>query len=382
MNTMRAAVVDTLTKQLSLETVPVPEPAPDEVLVRVKACGICLSDVHVIEGLLPSTMRRITPGHEAAGVIERVGERVPQAWQPGQRVLMGGSKSCGTCRNCLHGDVLDCLNPKILGAGCDGAWAEYVTVPYQALVEVPDRIPLEQAAILTDAVATPYAGLVERAGLRPAESIGLWGVGGLGVHAVQIARMIGAAPIIALDPLEAARRRALESGADHALDPTVPGVESEVWRLTDGLGLDVAVDVMGANRILAQGNACLSRYGRLVMIGLSPEPVALGDLDDESIDAVLAASPVASSFAFPNVDREALRAIVRSGTYFGLQSHALFGHLGFRKEHLEQLVRLVSTGRLDVSRSISEVIPLEQVARGVDRLATKKDNPIRLVIAP
>src|SRR5512142_658801 len=82
-STMRAAMVDTLTKQLSLETVPMPEPGPDEVLVRVKASGICLSDVHVIEGLLPSTMRRITPGDEAAGVIERVGERVPQAWQPG-----------------------------------------------------------------------------------------------------------------------------------------------------------------------------------------------------------------------------------------------------------------------------------------------------------
>src|SRR5512135_1535609 len=375
---MRAAVVDTLTKQLSLETVPVPEPAPDEVLVRVKACGICLSDVHVIEGLLPSTMRRITPGHEAAGVIERVGERVPQAWQPGQRVLMGGSKFCGTCRNCLHGDVLDCLNPKILGAGCDGAWAEYVTVPYQALVEVPDRIPLEQAAILTDAVATPYAGLVERAGLRPAESIGLWGVGGLGVHAVQIARMIGAAPIIALDPLEAARRRALEVGADHALDPTVPGVEGEVMRLTEGVGLDVAVDVMGANRILAQGNACLGRSGRLVMIGLSPEPVALGDLEDESVDAVLDASPVASS----GLDREAARPFFRSGTYFGIQSHALLGHLGFQKEHLEQLIRLVSTGRLDVSRSVSEVLPLEQVTRGVERLATKEGNPIRLVVAP
>ena len=101
-------------------------------------------------------------------------------------------------------------------------------MPWQAVVEVPDDVPLEQAAILADAVATPYAGLTERGGLRQGESVGLWGIGGLGVHAVQIARMVGAAPIIALDPLPAARDRALEFGADHALDPTADGVEQEV----------------------------------------------------------------------------------------------------------------------------------------------------------
>jgi threonine dehydrogenase-like Zn-dependent dehydrogenase len=367
MGKMRAVVADTATHQLTLEGVPIPEPGPDEALVRVKACGICLSDVHVIEGV-------IIPGHEPAGVIERVGERVPAARRPGQRVLMQGAKPCGACRNCVRGDVLHCLNRKIRGSMCNGAWAEYVTVPYQALVEVPDQIPLEQAAVLTDAVATPYAGLVERAALRPAESIGLWGIGGLGVHAVQVARMIGAAPIIALDPLEAARRRALEVGADHALDPTVPGIEAEVWRLTDGVGLDVAVDVMGANRILAQANLCLGPYGRLIVIGLSPEPIALGDLEETSIDALIEASSAG--------DREAARSLLRSNRYFGLQSHALLGHLGFENKHLEQLVRLVSTGRLDVSRSISEVMPLEQAPRGVERLATKEGNPIRLVVAP
>ena len=281
---------------------------------------------------------------------------------------MQGGKSCGTCRNCVHGDIFRCLAPMVMGSSYNGAWAEYVAVPWQALLEVPDQIPLEQAAILTDAVATPYAGLIDRAALRPAESIGLWGIGGLGVHAVQIARMVGAAPIIALDPLDAARRRALEFGADHALDPTVHGVEREVWRLTDGVGLDVAVDLMGANRILAQGNACLGRQGRLVMIGLSMEPIALGDLDDESVDAVVDASPLAS----PDLDSEAAKAVVRSGTLFGVQAHTLLGHLGFQKEHLDQLVTLVSTGRLDVSRSVSEVMPLDQVTRGVERLATKE----------
>ena len=344
---MRAAVFDTSTRRLTLEDLPIPEPGPGEVLVRVRACGICLSDVHLIDGSLPVTFDRVTPGHEPAGVIERVGEHVPAAWQPGQRVVMAAGKPCGTCRNCVRGDATRCLALQVMGFDYDGAWAEYVVVPWFMMTEVPDHVPFEQAAILADAVSTPYAGLTDTAGLRQGESIGIWGIGGLGVHAVQIARMVGAAPIIGLDPNEAARRRALDFGADHVLDPASAGVEQEVLRLTDGAGLDVAVDLVGANRVLAQGDACLGRYGRLVMIGLSAEPIALGP-----------------------------------GVLFGTSSHSLLGHMGYAKRHLDELVDLVAAGRLDVSRSVSAVMPLEQVARGVERLASKEGDPIRLVVAP
>jgi D-arabinose 1-dehydrogenase-like Zn-dependent alcohol dehydrogenase len=345
---VRAAVFDSSTRRLELEEVPTPEPGPDEVLVRVAACGICLSDVHLLDGTLPTPLARVIPGHESAGVIERTGEQVPDFWQPGKRVVMAGGKPCGTCDNCVRGlDPAGCLSVMVMGFAYDGAWAEYVVVPWLVLVEVPAQVPLEQAAILADAVATPFAALTERAGLRHGESVGLWGIGGLGVHAVQIARMVGAAPIIALDPIEAARARALEFGADHALDPTVYGVEQEVWELTGGRGLDVAVDLVGANRVLVQGDACLGRGGRLVIVGLTDEPISLG----------------------PNVE-------------FGVMSHSLLGHLGYGKEHLVQLVRFAATGRLDVSRSVSEVMPLDDVARGVERLATKEGDPIRLVVAP
>src|SRR4051795_8575962 len=247
---MRAAVFDSASRELSIEDVPTPEPGPDEVLVRVAACGICLSDVHLIDGTLPTPLPRVIPGHESAGVIERAGSDVPDYWRPGRRVLMAGGKPCGECQNCVAlGDPSRCLSFQVMGFGFNGAWAEYIVVPWLALVEVPEETPLEQAAILADAVATPYAALVERAAVRPAESVGLWGIGGLGVHAVQIARMLGAAPIIAFDPSPAARERALEFGADHALDPSTKGVEQEVWRLTAGRGFDVAVDLVGANRV-------------------------------------------------------------------------------------------------------------------------------------
>ncbi|MFP2907999.1 zinc-binding dehydrogenase [Pyxidicoccus sp. 3LFB2] len=343
---MRAARFDTATKSLTVQQVPVPTPGPGEVRVRVKACGICLSDAHLLDGSLQSPLPVVTPGHESSGIIDEVGPGVP-GWKPEQRVAMAGGRPCGRCVKCSNGRLQECLAFQIMGFHYDGAWAEYVVVPYFALSAIPDHLPFEQAAILADAVATPYAGLVETAQLRPAQSIGLWGIGGLGVHAVQIARMVGAAPILAFDTNEAARNRALEFGADASFDPRMPELRKKVLQYTGGLGLDVAVDLVGANTVLAQAASCLGRHGRVVMVGLSPEPIQLGP-----------------------------------GVVFGLQSHEMLGHLGYEKKHLDELVTLVGTKRLDVSRSVTATMPLEDVARGVERLVKKEGNPIRLVVTP
>lgn len=349
--TMRAARFDRASRRLTVQEVPVPEPGPGEVLVRVQACGICLSDVHMIEGTMPPPpLEQVTPGHEAAGTIERLGQGVT-FWQPGQRVVMAGGKNCGACRHCLTGDFasgVDCLSPLTMGQGYDGSWAEFVVVPFFALTAVPDHVPIEQAAICADAVATPYNGIVHRGGLRPAEIVGLWGIGGLGVHAVQIARLAGAGLIIAVDPNDAACQRALEFGADHALNPRTVDVREEVRRLTNGDGLDLAVELAGVNRALDQAVSCLGRRGRVVVIGMCLEPIQLTE---------------------PSV-------------LFGYYQHSLLGHLGYQKRNLNELMRLVGSGRLDLSRSISELLPLEEVGRGVERLSKKEGNPIRLVVKP
>jgi threonine dehydrogenase-like Zn-dependent dehydrogenase len=343
---MRAARFTTATRTLEVTDVPLPEPGPGQVRVRVRACGICLSDVHLLDGTLESPLETVIPGHEAAGEIDAVGPGVP-GWRPGRRVLMAGGRPDGTCRKCVRGRFDECLNHQVMGFAYDGAWAEYVVVAFGALTEVPGSLPLEQAAIIADAVATPYAGLTERAGLEPGESVGLWGIGGLGVHAVRIARMIGASPIVAVDPSPAARERALAAGADHALDPDGTDVRAEIGRITDGEGLDLAVDLVGANAVLAEGARCIGRFGRVLMVGLSQDPIRLGP-----------------------------------GVLFGILSQSLLGHLGYRKPHLDELVRLVSTGRLDLSGSVSDTLPLEDVAEGVRRLETKEGDPIRLVVTP
>lgn len=344
MSTMRAARFDGTT--LEVQDVPVPVPGPSEVLVKVEACGICLSDVHLLDGTLPLMLPAVTPGHEAAGTIVEVGAQVP-VWKAGDRVVMAGGRTCGTCRWCVRGRFEECEAFEIMGFAFDGAWAQYVVVPYPGLSSVPDGVPIEQAAVLADAVSTPYAALTDRAALKPGEAVGLWGIGGLGVHAVQVARMVGAAPVIAFDPLPSARERALRLGADVALDPLDGDVVERVRELTGGRMLDVAVDLVGSNQVLAQAASCLGRFGRCVMVGLSLDPIELGP-----------------------------------GLFFGVQSQSLLGHLGYRKRHLDELVDLVRLGRLDVSGSVSALMPLEEVGAGVEQLRSKQGDPVRLVVQP
>ncbi|MEV0373786.1 alcohol dehydrogenase catalytic domain-containing protein [Streptomyces sp. NPDC050636] len=172
MRTMRAARFTSATGKLTLQDVPVPRPRPGQALVKVAACGICHSDLSLIGGVFTTTLPAITPGHEAAGVIEELG--APTAgWQRGDRVVLHAGRACGDCPACISGAAADdCERIEIMAFDFDGAWAEYVLVPVTSLVRVPDGIPLEQAAVLADAVSTPYAAVVDTAAVRPAESVG------------------------------------------------------------------------------------------------------------------------------------------------------------------------------------------------------------------
>lgn len=330
-STMRAARFERASCQLTVQDVPIPQPGPDEVLIRVEAAGICGSDVHMIKGEFPPPLEQVTPGHEAAGTIERVGAEVP-LWQAGQRITLSAGKS-----SCM-----------IMGQAYDGGWAEYVVVPHQLLFAVPDNVPIEQAAIIPDAVATPYAGIVHRGRLSQGEVVGLWGIGGLGQHAVQIARLNGASLIIAIDPIEAARQRALAVGAHHALDPGAVDVREEVMRLTENKGLNLAVELSGSGSALDQAVSCLGSFGRALVIGMSTEPIQLTE---------------------PSV-------------MFGFNNHSLLGFDGYEPGDIETLVRLVASGELDLSRSVSHVLPLEDIVRGVEMLSKKINNPARIIVKP
>lgn len=331
-----AGRLDVARRAFTVEEVPEPEPGPGEVRVRVRAAGVCLSDLHLVEGSLSPLFLRgdvVTLGHEVAGEVDVVGEGVTD-WEPGRRVLLQAGEERG---GVVH----------TRGVDYDGGWAELAVARADTLVAIPDDLPFEQAAIIPDAVSTPWAAISSTASVAPAQPVGVWGVGGLGVHAVQLLRMVGAAPVVAVDPVPQARQRALDVGADIALDPADETFGDTIRRETAGRGLAVAFDFAGVPPVREQAVATLGPGGRLVLVGLTDEPLTISD-----------------------------------GTRFSYLGQQVLGHYGSRPEHVEQLVALARRGRLDVSRSVSDVVPLRDAAGALDRLSRKEGNPVRLVLQP
>jgi D-arabinose 1-dehydrogenase-like Zn-dependent alcohol dehydrogenase len=324
-------------RALRMESVPVPEPGRGQVRIKVAAAGVCLSDVHLIDGTLTPLYLGgdvVTLGHEVAGVVDLPGDGA-DGWRPGQRVLLQAGERD------RRGVVLT------RGVDYDGGWAEYALAREDTLVPIPDDLPFEQACVIPDAVSTPWAAVTDTARTRPGEAVGVWGVGGLGAHAVQLLRLVGAAPVIAVDPLPAARDRALALGADVALDPKDSGFRDAVLELTAARGLDVAFDFAGVTPVREQALTVLGRRGRLVLAGIANEPVT-----------------------------------IRSDSRFNYLGQAVLGHYGSEAGHVEQLVTLAGQGRLDLATSISDVLPLAEAAEAVRRVHDKQGNPIRLVLRP
>ncbi|MCV7016882.1 zinc-binding dehydrogenase [Mycolicibacterium aichiense] len=346
MGTMRAERFYADTKTVALEDVPIPEPGEGEVLVKVAFCGICHSDLSLINGTFPAQRPVVTQGHEASGTIAKLGPGVT-GWSEGDRVVVAAGRPCGQCVNCRRGDMATCLRLQLMAFAYDGAWAEYTVAQAAGLTRVPDNVPLEQAAILADAVSTPFGAVVNTGKVVIGESVGVWGVGGVGTHIVQLARLVGAVPIVAVDLNPAVRDRALELGADYAFDSRDPDLADKLAEATGGRGLDVAFDAVGLKVTFEQALNSLTGGGRLVGVGMSAESPTVGPT-----------------------------------SMFGLTRRQVLGHLGYHNKDIETLAQLVSRGRLDLSRSISQIIPLEDIADGIRILETAEGNPIRVLVQP
>ncbi|MGW2034209.1 zinc-binding dehydrogenase [Streptomyces sp. NPDC001811] len=348
MDTMLAGRFHLDSGKFAVEEVPVPVPGPGEVLIEVRAAGVCLSDVHLLDGsLVPlfATSDTITVGHEVSGVIHTLGPGLKRGLPVGTRVTLEAGKSCGTCAGCVR--HRPCTRMLTAGIDYDGGWAEYVIAREDTLIPIPDSLPFDQAAIIPDAVSTPYAAVVATAGVRAAQSVGVWGVGGVGAHNVRVARLVGAAPIIAVDPLPGARERALAFGADLALDPAAPDFADRVRAATDGRGLDFAFDCAGVPAVRDQAASVLGLGGSLILVGITPRPLTITE-----------------------------------GLTFNYLQKQVRGHYGGFPESVSELVRLTAAGRLDLAPSITDHIPLVEAADAVHRLENKIGDPIRLILAP
>ncbi|MBB6346317.1 zinc-dependent alcohol dehydrogenase [Nonomuraea muscovyensis] len=261
---MRAAVVTAFDKPLEIQNLPVPEPGPHQVLVRIEASGLCHTDIHAAHGDWPvKPAPPFTPGHEGVGIVEKVGSAVTDR-TVGERVAIPWlGYACGTCSYCVSGRETLCEAQLNTGYALDGGHAEYAVAHAEYVVPVPEGISPAEAAPLTCAGVTTYKA-VKVSGVRPTERAAIFGIGGLGHLAQQYAQIFGA-ETVAVDITEDKLRLARDLGATHTVNAATGDPVAEIQALG---GADVAIVLAASPRVLEQAHASLRRGGRLVLVSL------------------------------------------------------------------------------------------------------------------
>jgi 2-desacetyl-2-hydroxyethyl bacteriochlorophyllide A dehydrogenase len=338
---VRAMVFTGVGQPFTLQELPNPQIGPGDVLVRVKAAGICGSDVHIaIEGTTKPSRMPIVLGHEAAGIIEAMGSDV-SGWHLMDRVAILPDVVCGRCVNCWGGRSELCVNRQLIGIQRDGALAEYVAVPARNLVRLPDGISFEAGAIATDAAATPYHALVRVGGLHAGERVLVTGLGALGLHCVALARAVGAAWIAAVTRHPRVAQRARARGADV--------VCSSPLSLAANGEYDLAVDFSGDPNLIEEAIGMLRPGGRVVLVGISEKPLSTTHV------------PIST--------------LVRQGI-------AIIGSYGAHPGDLSEVLALAEGGRINLENSVTHRFALPDAYLALQHLTDKLGDPIRIAIVP
>jgi len=272
-STMRAMVLPAFGEPLKPATVPVPKIGPGEVLLRVRAAGVGLTVV-----IMTANPGRVTsfpriPGHEVAGEVVDVAAEVTHV-KVGQRVTCHFYLTCGACRFCRSGRETLCTAFRgYVGQARDGGYAEYMAIPAANVTPIPDGVSDLDAAVASDAIATPYHACREEARVGPGDTVLIVGAGGgVGIHGVQMAKLCGGW-VVAADITDDKLQAAKECGADALVDARRGELAAQVRAATDGRGVDAAIDFVASRETLEGSVAALARAGRLVIIGSRPRPV-------------------------------------------------------------------------------------------------------------
>jgi len=340
---VKAAVFDGSGKPLALREIPTPEPKPGEVLVRIAACGICHTDLHFLDHGVPTTKAPpLVLGHEASGTVEALGEGV-SSLHAGDRVLLPAVYGCGRCRSCRGGRENLCPSLVFFGSSVDGAFAEFLAAPAEICFPVPEGIPLEEVAIVADAVSTPFHAVRNRARVRPGETVAVFGCGGVGMNVVQCAFLAGARVLaIDLDPEKLALAR--ELGAQAVIDASrEPEPARAIRRIADG-GVDVAFEAIGRPATIRAAFDSLRRGGRLCVIGFTASDVPI------------------------------------PGSRVMFHELEILGSLGCPTSEYPALLALVRSGRIRLAPLVTARVPLEQIGEGFDR--ARRGEGLRTVVIP
>ena len=341
--TMKAVRLVKTGQPLQMQEVSIPRIEEQDVLVRVKAAGICHSDAHYRAGVSPVLSLPLTLGHEVAGVVEEVGSQVRNV-KAGDRVCLHYLVTCGDCYYCSTGNEQFCTSGAMIGKHRDGGYAEYISVPARNAFSLLDELSFEEGAVLMCSSATSFHAL-RKAEVKPGERVAIFGVGGLGMSAVQLARAFGALDVYAVDvdekKLEVAERFGAVPVNAKAGDPV-----EELRRLTGGKGVDVALELIGLPLTMQQAVRSLAIFGRAVVVGIT--------------DRTFEIAPYAD-------------LLMKEAQVLGAADHLA--------QELPLLLEMVRRRLLDLSKVISATIPLDAKAinQVLDRLE-RGEAGVRTVI--
>lgn len=340
---MKAIRLTTVGSPLEQQQIDLPAIAPCDILIRIKAAGICHSDAHYRTGVSSVESLPITLGHEVAGIIERTGADV-RGFQTGDRVCVHYLVTCGQCEFCQAGNEQFCLTAEMIGKHRDGGYAEYIAMPERSVFRLPDEIPFEQGAILMCSSATSLHAL-NKGRLRAGETVAIFGIGGLGISALQLARHLGAAEVYAVD----INPRKLELAKGFGAIPvnaTVRDPVEQIRELTHQRGVDVALELVGLPLTMHQAVQSLAVLGRAALAGLTKE------------------SFVVAPYA---------ELLNKEAEVIGVSDHLA--------SEIPVLLDLVQTRKLDLSQGIIRTVALEATAvnEALDRLEKFGDD-VRTVI--
>lgn len=344
---MLAALLHEGASDLVVGEVPDPVPRDGEVLVRVAAAGVCGSDVNFLGDLRPPVGVRypLILGHEVAGTVAALGPGA-KGWKPGDRVVINPYIACGQCRPCREGRPSICLQPDLVGVHRPGGFAQYTCVPATALLRLPDAIPFPHAAIVPDAVSTPYHALVGRGRLKPGERVVVFGAGGLGTHGIKLAHLMGAGQVIAVVRRPEITERLRAAGAD----VVIAGSEKprrDVRKLTDGEGADLVLDFVGRPETVGEAAACARVGGRMVIVGVHDS----------------------------KPDLPVIAHLVR----YELE---ITGAFCSEPDDIAAVLKLVEQNKLDLSSSVTQTAPLQEAGRILHEHHLHKQDLVRAVLLP
>jgi propanol-preferring alcohol dehydrogenase len=308
-------------KPLEFQNIPIPPIGEKDILVRVRAAGICHSDAHYRAGRSSMGRIPITLGHEIAGEVEWIGSQVTTL-RAGDRVALHYNISCGDCYYCSTGNEQFCTTVRMLGHHVDGGYAEYVSVPVRNAIPLPEEISFEEGATLMCASATALHAL-RKGRVRAGETVAVFGVGGLGLSAVQLAKAMGAVEVYAVDIQPDKLELASEYDAIPVDAARCDAVE-EIRRLTRGRGVDVALEMIGLQKTMKQTVEALGVMGRAVIVGIGRTPLEVDPY---------------------------VTLIGHEAEIIGSNDHLL--------QELPLLVDMARRKILDTSRVVSQILPLD-----------------------